>query len=348
MRTSKCTLEKIFFFGAGFSKAVDSSYPSLLELSHAINDDMSKGFLAEYYKKIYSNFENNIEALLTYLFMDLPWKTEYSIALDKAVFTDIALCIQTHFNARELFYQEKNERDEIRTLADFIIKNKSCCLTLNYDTLLEKIIFSKFPQEYQKSNGYEGFYKIPMQSVNDRWVVRKAFGFASGHEDYKGEKLPYVLKMHGSINWLWAGMTPSDPIYCAGKNESILYDEGTSGLKPFIIPPVLDKNRFYNNNILQSIWQTAFRYLTLSFNEELYIIGFSFPESDVSIKYFFKRIISERKNDYDKFKIYVVNTDTSDKLKDRYRDIFPKKILNFDYCCENALKIFTYEKLKNK
>jgi hypothetical protein len=340
------SIEKVFFLGAGFSKAINHNYPLLPELSKKIKTNIREGDLSERYKNICAKVGENIEELLTYLSLDLPWKTEYTKALDKALFIDISENLNAILCPLDAV-ADKDISDQAPLFANFIKENQSLCLTLNYDTLLEKIVFSREGEEYQKFNGYEGFYKVPIQSVGDRWKIPTTAMWGSKHKDPKGEKLPTILKLHGSVNWMWAGISPSDPIYCSGKNDSIQeIDNSILDLQPFIVPPTLDKSSFYNNNILKSIWHLAYRHLTTGLTKEICIIGFSLPDSDMSIKYFFKEVMSE--NTDKELTIYVINTDTTDELKKRYKNVFPEKNLNFDYCCECPLDKFVKEKLLAK
>lgn len=339
--------KKVFFLGAGFSKAINHKYPLLSELNEEIKPNIIKGELFKCYRNICSKIGENIEELLAYLSLDLPWKTEYTKTLDKALYIDITKNISATINSLNTMpdkYDYDQEQEQVRLLADFIKENLSLCLTLNYDTLLEKIIFSKKDENYQRSNGYEGFYKVPIQSVADRWKISTSAKWGFGSEDPKGKKLPTILKLHGSINWMWAGISPSDPIYCSDKNDSIQeINNSVLELQPFIVPPALDKNSFYNNNILKSIWSLAYKGLMKS--KEIYIIGFSLPDSDISIKYFFKEVMSKNKDRNTSSTIYVINTDESDELKKRYKNVFPEESLNFDYCCQYAFDRFVKEKL---
>ncbi len=334
------SIKKAFFLGAGFSKAINPNYPLLPELSRKIKINIigRNRDLFNRYKYICDEIGENIEELLTYLSSDLPWKTEYIKALDKALYIDITKKINTIISQIDASVDKDTLYKTQALFTDFINKNQSLCLTLNYDTLLEKIVFSGLGEEYQKFNGYEGFYSVPIQSVLDRWKIQTSAKWGSKHEDPKGEKLPAILKLHGSINWLWAGASPSDPIYCSDKDPNN-FVQSTLDLQYFIVPPTLDKSSFYNNNILKSIWSLAFMLLSLS--EEIYIIGFSLPDSDMSIKYFFKEVVNKNKN----LTIYVINTDASDELKKRYKNVFPEKNLNFDYCREHAFDRFVKEKL---
>ncbi|HEC1775558.1 TPA: hypothetical protein R1726_001506, partial [Campylobacter lari] len=71
----------VFFFGAGFSKSLNNSYPTLAELS--------KHFIEQGH--IYNNekiYQENIEQLLTYLIAPLPFKTKEEILRDEASYLE--------------------------------------------------------------------------------------------------------------------------------------------------------------------------------------------------------------------------------------------------------------------
>ena len=70
--------------------------------------------------------------------------------------------------------------------------------------------------------------------------------------------------------------------------------------------------------------------------KNIYIYGFSFPETDLSVFYLFKSALNLNKNDY---KIYVVNTESNiKKTKKRYNEIFSEDKCDFSFCCSDNLK----------
>ena len=323
--------DKVFFLGAGFSKAIDEQYPTLAELTERITVEFEKDSINAHYKEITSQYKDNIENLLTYLSTDLPWKTERQKALNKALYIDITEKIQNHFGG----LNDNEECETYQPLFDFIRGNQIPCITLNYDLLLEKYLYSRMDNSYQVNNKtYKGYYKIPIESLNSR-TGNSGFGFISANTDTFGKKLSPVLKLHGSINWLWTGSNLGDTIYCQNinKSEDLLLSEG---LVPYIVPPVLDKSSFYNNNVLKSIWRQASSYLKNA--NEIYIIGFSFPQTDLAIKYLFQSSVQPEA------KIYIINTNQTVKI--RYEKIFGKDSVIDTYCCADALSKFISEHIE--
>lgn len=335
----------VFFLGAGFSIALanlcvtnNKKYPSLKKLTDKILDEYSKISLATHLREISSKYKKDIEQLLTYLSTDLPWQNQQMVHLDKALYFEIVSKIGKYFN--ELDKNCKYNFEPFQSLAKYIIENKVPLITLNYDILLEKMLFSNLSEEYQKANSYREFYKQPIMSLYDR-KPRHAFGFASYETDNYGEKLPAIHKLHGSINWLWSATNPTEPIYFTSgrENENLRKD-----LMEYIIPPVLDKSKFYNHNIIKSIWADA--YTTLKNAERIFIIGFSFPPTDLSVQFLFNSVICDSNK---KPKIYVINTKNSinpnntNYLQERYNKVFAGLSIDYTYCCNNSLEKFIKE-----
>ena len=104
-------------------------------------------------------------------------------------------------------------------------------------------------------------------------------------------------------------------------------------MQTYIIPPVLDKTNFYSNHILKAIWQRAHN--KLSNAENIYIFGFSFPETDYSIKFLFQSALKNNKT----CNVYVINVENDlTELKKHYEKIFGPGKCNFD-CCKNDQQI---------
>lgn len=121
------------------------------------------------------------------------------------------------------------------------------------------------------------------------------------------------------------------------------------GLENFIIPPTLDKTNLYNASFIKILWRKAFDVLTNAQN--VYIIGFSFPPTDLAVRYLFQSALSNNNNNPN---IYVINTkDAIDEnsvsyLKPRYDEIFNGCNLYYNYCCDNSLDNFIQEIIKPK
>lgn len=320
----------VFFFGSGFSKSLINNYPTLNELSNYIKskfqyekESVQKHFVHE----VPSKFHDNIETLLTYLSSNLPYKTPVQVSADEALYKDITSKLAKYFKQLRSDYNIDANEPYIKQFAQYILGNKCPCITLNYDLMLEDILHKNTSTEYQESNdNFSVFYKMPIINLKNR--VPDGYGRLAGTKtDINRINMPEIIKLHGSINWLYSGLSMSDPVYSETGDED---DYLKSGLINFIVPPVLDKQSQYNNVIIKSLWTKAFNAIEKARN--IYIYGFSFPQTDYSIRFLFQSAL--RNNPY--YKIYVVNIDSNlEALKSHYIEIFGEHNCNFDCCVGN-------------
>ena len=313
--------KKVFFLGAGFSKAIDNNYPLMPELTDNIEQKIAKSSVAEHYGEISPLIKKDIEALLTYLSTDFPWKNDTRKHANKALYFSILDIISEQFKELAKDGEKVQVFEPIwKDFSEFVRSNAVDCsfITLNYDILLEDIISHAYPHISFRSEIFGNLYQYPMENI----CSRNGHVFVDGSFD---EPLPALLKLHGSANWFWAGITPSDAIYYRLWDD---YEENNidMGLKPYIIPPVMDKNAFYNHIAIHALWQQAEKLLKEA--DEVYIIGFSFPQTDLSVKYLFQSAL--RKSNA---KIYVVNPEKEETLRVNYNKVFgdDNKNVCYDY-----------------
>ncbi|HEB9315824.1 TPA: SIR2 family protein [Campylobacter coli] len=317
--------DDVFFFGAGFSKSLNNSYPTLAELS---NYFLENGFIYEN-EKIY---KDNLEQLLTYLITPLPFKTREEILRDEASYLEKINKISKFFiELLETKEIDKNNK-YILNLSQYINDNKCTCITLNYDLLLEEMLFSTLDKKVSKDNVYNIFYKMPIKEINERKETEQnAFSnFFQSNLDNGRKNSTEIIKLHGSINWYCDQIYKNSQIYFSEyENNTYLKED----LRALIIPPILDKTNNYNHIVMQSLWKRAYEAIKNAKN--IYIYGFSFPVTDLSVVYLFKSAL-QNKQDY---KIYVINTKNHiDDKKKRYNEIFGEGKCDFSFCCDDNLE----------
>lgn len=334
--------KKVFFLGAGFSKAIDSSYPLMNELAYEVvnNIQADKNELEDYFEnQIPSEIKWNTENLLAYLSADLPFKTESEKFLHRSLYSRITRIISKKFLsiARNNPYESKTADNELlRLLATYIYNNHENVdfITLNYDILIERIFWTiTGPQVFVELDKY---YSYPIVELIQR------FGNTLLRDPIE-RNFPKLLKLHGSANWWWANCTSSDMLYCQYFNEKN-DDQLTAGLEPFIIPPVLDKNAFYNHIALKYFWDTAHKLLTNA--KEIYIVGFSFPQTDLAVRFLFQSAL--RKNLFNP-KIYIINSSKEVNLEINYKTVFKENMMiSYEFSgTDSAMKLFLENKLKD-
>ncbi len=320
--------DDVFFFGAGFSKSLNNSYPTLAELSEYF---LENGFIYEN-EKIY---KDNLEQLLTYLITPLPFKTKEDILRDEASYLEKINKISKFFiELLETKEIDKNNK-YILNLSQYINDNKCTCITLNYDLLLEEILFLTHENSYQDIDSYDVFYKIPIKQIDEQKNTKNNnYGFNFYQGDFNiNNNFVEIIKLHGSINWYCDQAYSNSQIYSFMEKVDRYKDELFIDLKPLIIPPILDKTNNYNHILLRSLWKKAFKAIQKAKN--IYIYGFSFPITDLSVVYLFKSAL-QNKQDY---KIYVINTKSHiDDKKKRYNEIFGEGKCDFSFCCDDNLE----------
>lgn len=317
--------DDIFFFGAGFSKSLNNSYPTLAELS---NYFLENGFIYEN-EKIY---KDNLEQLLTYLITPLPFKTKEDILRDEASYLEKINKISKFFiELLETKEIDKNNK-YILNLSQYINDNKCTCITLNYDLLLEEMLFLSLDEEVSRDNVYNIFYKMPIKEINERKETEQNTfsNFFQSNLDNGRKNSTEIIKLHGSINWYCDQIYKNSQIYFSEyENNTYLKED----LRALIIPPILDKTNNYNHIVMQSLWKRAYEAIKNAKN--IYIYGFSFPITDLSVVYLFKSAL-QNKQDY---KIYVINTKSNiDDKKKRYNEIFGEGKCDFSFCCDDNLE----------
>ncbi len=155
-----------------------------------------------------------------------------------------------------------------------------------------------------------------------------------------------LVKVHGSINWfrclncntlsIYKKIKISDLLFNDEKNESCLrcnikVDEETEILQPEIITPTMIKS--INSQLYKNLWNTASNELRDA--DEILFIGYSMPVADYEFRYLLQKSISSRA----KIDVILHSSDNPNQTKadwnllpeKRYRDLFPKNQINFNY-----------------
>lgn len=301
--------KEVFFLGAGFSKYLDSSYPSLA--------DLTKKF-----KPKNKNF-GDIEQYLTYLVSKLPFKDEATIYENLAEYKELTTKIAKYFwnlGDKKLYPIRITIGNNKIKIFKIILDRKIPCITMNYDLLLEYYLLKEKRQEDKFKNiNVDSFYKFPIQYMQEALTSDSSSGLNFySPADLLKQALPEILKLHGSINWYYNGVSANDTIYLYEKTNNKNVDNFRDNLSNFIIPPTLDKQSLYNHIAITHLWKQAYKYLANA--EKIYIFGYSFPKSDISVDTLFRSALANNPNNY---KIYIFGN--SENENPRYKEIFKDK-----------------------
>lgn len=335
----------VFFLGAGFSKAINNKYPTLKDLSKEIRDNYGAEKVSvtmHLHNEVPDCYKKDIELLLTFLYSNLPYKTDVQISTNEALYKDITNKIAKYFNKKS---QETNLQEclnKTSSLIEYIIKSRCTCVTLNYDTLLEQLL-NAYTLQGNKTIDFDSLYNAPLSLLTASGRIK--IHYLGNPDSMNRNELPDIIKLHGSLNW-GVVSNNSDTVYYVAEDDE---EYKKSHLQTYIIPPVLDKTNSYSNHVIKAIWKRAFE--KLSNADNIYIYGFSFPPTDLSVRFLLQSALS---NNHKNPTIFVINTSDALKkeseyyLEDRFKEIFEGYNLNFDYCCDNSLEKFVQEVIEPK
>jgi len=326
--------KRVFFLGAGFSRAMDNSYPLMNDLSKNVHDSIAanKDGLGEHYRdSIAPEIKDSIETLLTYLSSDYPFKSDTRQSMNLALYKEIVKIIQNYFTDKGKV-SHLAENDFNIKFSEQILDKRIDIISLNYDLVIECILSHIFEVRKYGTSPYHS-YRYPVSVICNRGGAPTLGAFPYDKNDRRFR--PTFLKLHGSVNWFWSGVGVSDTIYCKTP-EYNTYDDIDAGLIPYIVPPVLEKNAFYNHIVLKFLWQEAHKLVEQA--DEIYIIGFSFPQTDLPVRFLFQSALDMNVKIP---KIYIVNTGSQEDLSLNYNLVFSKyKNVDYRLCGENAFSKF--------
>lgn len=350
--------KKVFFLGAGFSKAVNGFYPLLkrtpnslkstsLGLTEIVLLSFEKKYkntpLAKHLAELPESLNDNIEELLTYLNTDFPWKEECQKKQDEALYEALTIEIVNEINtidkrkrssAPNSLFDDDLDNDNINPVEfiKYVNNNKYPVITLNYDTLFEELTLKHHIVEQKDVNLNHGdLYQIPIVNLHNR--LGSNFWDNRNHQT---NFCSHLLKLHGSVNWLFSKM--SNTLYYEynlPENETYLEMD----LIPYIIPPVLDKNSLYNHQLIKSLWQKAHEYLENA--EEIYIIGFSLPQTDISVKFLFQAALK-----HSRAQVYIINPQKQETLEASFSNLFGGRDLGLAENWQQKRIDYTYTGIK--
>lgn len=271
----------VFIIGSGFSKAFSSSYmPTLGELGEAICNQSPRARTTA----LYASLARDIERVLSYLAQDMPWKTQQEKHEDFGEFLGLTQFIRDYLVERERAAFQSEIPDWARQFVNFLHKAQAPVLSLNYDTILERLAHDSVrlgPEDVKLRP--DELYQAPIAHLTKRTASQWGGGF---HPTFN------LLKLHGSVNWYWSGNLDSSDqqLYWDPDGISPALDEHNRNmvernridLIPLIVPPVADKSGFYALTTIRALWQRAKR--ALSQAGCVFCVGSSLPRTDLTLR----------------------------------------------------------------
>ena len=272
------TTTDVFLLGAGFSKAVCKAMPTMSELYDLLGH--LAGSPDGFSSSAYEYASGNVETLLSYYAIPSPHDDGPELLRKRRVTTLLEIEIGRLLHDRE----EGGLVGGLNPNAERLIvkwhKARSHILTTNYDTLVERIASRDiFPMANGKVDHlfYTDLYPIPVTNA-----ISRDGGMVVG-SNYPDTFTLY--KLHGSTTW-YRSMTEStlDPIYGMSHDRigDARYRKFVADKRRFIVPPVYDKSSLLSHESIRNLWWQA-RNFALRQADNIYAIGYSLPETDVSM-----------------------------------------------------------------
>lgn len=152
---------------------------------------------------------------------------------------------------------------------------KTAFISLNYDILIDNALVDQYT-DYHLDYGVEfvNFFK------KGDWVIPNP------------QKAIYLLKPHGSLNWLYCPtcilmeLTPKEKGAAQLVFEPKECTKCGCNMSPIIIPPTFKK--IMTNIYLQETWRLMEKIMKET--KSIVFCGYSFPDADLHIKYLLKRV----------------------------------------------------------
>jgi hypothetical protein len=232
----------------------------------------------------YRRFGGDFEIWLTWLAADQPWLSEIARLRNRAAFAEIAEALGVVIlEAQNIAVARSKMPPWLADLVRAWSNRNSSVITLNYDALIEKAysIVSSYPASLLYS-----FRPQPM-------VGTPPPGGRGPNQRF------HLYKLHGSVTWYTypfgeSGASTYGPIYDAElKREwgepdipsDVLSNAGAR--RPLIVPPLLVKDTYFGRPELRDQWLRADSALQQA--EQLYVMGYSFPPADQTMKFLLDR-----------------------------------------------------------
>ena len=267
-----------FLLGAGFSKAICTTMPTMKELYELLEPLI--GTADGFSREAYEYASGNVETLLSYYAIPSPHDDTVELLRKQRVTTLLEIGIGALLQERE----NEGAKDGLNPNGSKLVskwhEQRSHVLTTNYDTLVERIAAEKI---YTTASGdkdklyYTDLYPIPVSSA-----LSRDGGMVLG-SNYPDTFTLY--KLHGSTTWYKStSETNFDPIYGLSHEQfgNPRHSKFIADKRRFIVPPVYDKSSLLNHESIRNLWWQA-RNNALRQADNLYVIGYSLPETDAAM-----------------------------------------------------------------
>ena len=194
-------------------------------------------------------------------------------------------------------------------------------ITFNYDLALDYALhFNSLGSNYCLSDDIQGFPLMKLHgSIN--WTR------CSNSEC--GAIIPWHFREFFSMtNWNTLGMSPGDSAklnLTEHIEKNLTHCSQPRSSDPVIVPPTWNKTQYHHE--IASVWQNAARHLSEA--ENIFVIGYSLPDTDKSFRYLFALCTV---GDTLVRRFWVFDPDESNGIEQRYKELLsPMTVKKFQH-----------------
>jgi hypothetical protein len=184
------------------------------------------------------------------------------------------------------------------------IEPEDSIISLNYDLIADNVLFKRMRSFV--NYGFEVRYDILLDDQvwgHAEEVMMQPASY-SVHERANGGSGPTLLKLHGSLNWVYCPLCQQLDVTVACDRITVvkgiryIFENPNrfccpvcrTNYEPLIITPTLLKS--YGNLQISQSWRKA--EIKISEADELVFVGYSLPDADIQLRCMFKRALYHR------------------------------------------------------
>lgn len=329
----------IHILGSGFSKSYNPDYaPTVMELLEnakkrkilfpdAYHKDLCD-FIYEYFGK--KELEINFETLASVLLFDFIPEINEKHDTGKLYKQLIDIINITLGHPDVVNNTTENNKIILKKYSKYLLTNSIDVIGFNYDLILDNFLIKNDidMEGWSTKDGYG--YRIPFLSPMTDHLLNPDLRTPEEYTNQQFSKIKYY-KLHGSLNWgkpiitypdsdddmIYQDYPTYDKIIHSIKNTAYGGIDGNSiYYEPYIVPPIYNKN--FKNKLIKYLWYNA--KVCLSQSNEIVILGYSFPSSDITVEFLFRQALAH--SIFNK-KITIVDRNANNELfKKRIKEIF--------------------------
>ena len=268
---------EVFLLGAGFSRAVSATMPTMPALLAALRftADDEDWPLA---RRLGLPEAADLELWLDSLASPQPYRSDTENAEAAALFGRVADWVGRYIAEVERESFQVGLPARIYDLLRLWQSNLSTVITLNYDTIIERCVEAR-PDDIGLAGAgvlvANAIRAVPLSPTS-------AYGGTMRIGDGTRPPAFRLAKLHGSVDWQFPGESGrGQPIYAIDTD----HDDETEGrlahLVPYIIPPCFAKVPLFDHEIVRQNWHAARQGLERA--ERLVVMGYSLPPADTAV-----------------------------------------------------------------